>query len=268
MRLSLTGFVLMAIAGCSSPERSSAGDADWNAPAPRSVASIRDSVIAAMRDSIARLPHREAAAAPEWERFDSIVVISDSLFRATLALKHRVLPHVHDGFDSAVVTAFAPAYRLPCYRYARYAVTVIDTLAEGEDVIVREMPPLQQADSPRAGCGTDSLPGDFVVRNSWAAFFYGVRGSLLFIDNGTGDVRDLTLYDIPSRRRVLNLEGYDIAGWRDDGTLAVWLATGAVTTGCTPDPRLGGVRVDSLYELHLRSLKLTPTGDTHCSQLQ
>lgn len=59
----------------------------------------------------------------------------------------------------------------------------------------------------RADGTADSLPGDFVVWDDWAEYFCGMWRDLLFIDSGTGDIRSLILYGVPSRRRVLGLDG-------------------------------------------------------------
>ena len=242
----LACFVIATLAACSSGE---------HVRASKPVARDSTGVTAQGPDSTA------ARAA------DSRIVVTDSVYRDQLA-RNRIVPHVEDGFDSARVTAVGRYFRTPCFRHARYTVVVIDTSDDvGEDVIVRATPKGSDADDLRGSCGLDSLAGDFVLRNTDASYFIGLRGPMLFMDNGTGSIRGLTIYDIPSRRRVLQRDGYELAGWRNDSTLAVWLPTEAPTTGCKDE---GGysMRVDSLYVLNLRTLDFSPSDRARCSSLE
>lgn len=149
-----------------------------------------------------------------------------------------------------------------CYRNARY--TVVEqglTNSVGSNVFVRY--------ASNSRCDADSLAGDFVWRNRGGAdYFLGLRGSVLFIDEGTGSSRALTLIEL-STRRVLVKTFYDGDVMRSThpGAVAVW--QGAMLSkpakGCRPPPYGNYPGVDSLYWVDIRTGKLTFAGKTRCA---
>jgi len=156
-----------------------------------------------------------------------------------------------------------------CHHYQRYVTVAWDSPGPEPVAIVRSRRP--DASPSLADCGTDSLPGDFVVRNEWAEYYAGMWEDLLFIDSGTGEVRAYILYDVPSRRHVLTLEGVgDMEGSIDSVTVRIWLLSGSGLPRalCPEISDAFDVGVDSLYAFNLRTLQLTPLGEWRCNQLQ
>lgn len=156
-----------------------------------------------------------------------------------------------------------------CYLYPGYIVIAWGSPDPEPVAIVRRRDPADSVGS--VDCRPDSLPGDFVVRNEWAEYFCGMWGDLLFIDSGTGNVRSLILYDVPSRRQVFMIEGAgETAGWVDSTTVRIWvLCGGDFPRALCPDiPEQFGVGVDSLVALDLETLSMKALGPWRCNALQ
>ena len=97
-----------------------------------------------------------------------------------------------------------------------------------------------------------------MIRNEWAEYFAGMWDDLLFIDSGTSDVRELIIYDVPSRRRVFSLDGAgEMEGWVDSVTVRIWILSGSgLPRSYCPD--IGEdfeVGVDSLFAMNLRTFE-------------
>jgi hypothetical protein len=156
-----------------------------------------------------------------------------------------------------------------CYVYDRYVVVAWGSPDPEPVAIVRARHGEGRGVDP--DCSPDSLAGDFVLRSEWAEYFSGMWGDLLVIDSGTGDIRTLILYDVPTRRKVLELGGAaETEGWIDDNTVRIWVlaATDLPRSVCPDIPLMFGVGVDSLYALSLETLRLTPLGPRRCHSLQ
>ena len=158
------------------------------------------------------------------------------------------------------------SYGKMCYRHALYTVVELAVKESvGSDLFVR--------DALGSRCDADSLPGDFVWRNRGEAdYFLGIRGSVLFIDQGTGpDLRGLTLVDLRTRR-VLVSTGYvgDVMRGRQSRTVAIWQGAELLEPGkgCPTPPISMPPGVDSLYWVDLRTGKLTFAGRTRCAVRQ
>lgn len=156
-----------------------------------------------------------------------------------------------------------------CYLYKHYVVIAWGSPDPRPVAIVRAREGGSGAQIP--DCRPDSLPGDFVVRNEWAEYFCGMWRDLLFIDSGTGDIRSLIIYHVPTGRKVFELDGAgEMAGWIDDVTVRIWvLAAVDLPRSLCPDiPEMLGVGVDSLYAFNLKTFDLTPLGPWRCHALQ
>ncbi len=117
-------------------------------------------------------------------------------------------------------------------------------------------------------CATDSLPGDLVIRNQEADYFEATWEDRLFVDSGTGpDGRGLTLYELPSGRRLVGLtiaEG--VFRSTEPHEILVWTQHDLRETapGCTRRESMIPV-IDSLVRVDLRTGAVTRTGTTRCS---
>lgn len=177
-------------------------------------------------------------------------------------------------FDMVADTARIAAPRGPeldgsCYVYEEYVVVAWGSPDPQPVAIVRKRGP--GSDIETAECSPDSLPGDFVLRNEWAEYFYGMWRDLLFIDSGTGNLRSLILYDMPTRRKILELEGAgEMEGWIDETTVRLWMLSKAngPRSLCPDIPEVLDVGVDSLYALNLETFRLTALGPWRCHALQ
>jgi hypothetical protein len=157
-----------------------------------------------------------------------------------------------------------------CYLYPGYIVIAWEYPdQEGPVAIVRKRDSSNALESPN--CSPDSLPGDFIVYNDWAEYFAGMWGDLLLIDSGTSDIRSLFFYDVPSKKKVLSVDGVgETEGWIDSVTVRIWVlsGTGMPRSLCPDIPEIFGVGVDSLFALNLKTLSLKALGPWRCNQLQ
>jgi hypothetical protein len=166
-------------------------------------------------------------------------------------------------FDPVEVD-FSNAPTAICYMSARYIVVERQRKERiGSDFFVR----------PRESnrCEADSLPGDYVLRDEWAAYFSALRGDVLFIDSGSGpDIRYLILVDLVTRRRLTELSYVELVPGPDLTVVGLW--DGYELEEPLPDcpaPSGGLVPgVDSLFFLDVRSGQTRFSGRTRCAQRQ
>lgn len=105
-------------------------------------------------------------------------------------------------------------------------------------------------------CESDSLAGDVVLRDEWAAYFSSMRDNVLILDSGTGpDIRYLILIDMHTGDRIAELPYVETEVGPDPLTLGVWM--GSELDEPLPDcePPSGGLipGVDSLFLLNIRT---------------
>ena len=189
---------------------------------------------------------------------------------ATLPTAGRAMP----VFDLTADTVRIAAPRVPaldgsCYVYEKYVVVAWGSPDPQPVALVRKRN--VASDLETVDCSPDSVPGDFVLRDEWAEYFMGMWRDLLFIDSGTGNIRSLILYDVPTRQKVLELDGAgEMAGWIDEVTVRIWLLSGAdlPRSRCPEIPETLAVGVDSLYALDLETFRLSPLGPWRCHALQ
>jgi len=144
--------------------------------------------------------------------------------------------------------------------------------------IVVEHRPSEQVDadffvrSRAAGsCAADSLPGDYVLRGEWAAYFAALSGNVLLLDSGTGpDIRYLILIDVGARQRLAELPYVDLEPGPDSTLIGLWNGYELENPlpGCPAPP--GGLLpgVDSLFFLDIRTGRKRFAGRTRCAQRQ
>lgn len=152
------------------------------------------------------------------------------------------------------------------------------TCYTGERYIVVQKPTPDQVDSQffirsaaKGRCDADSLSGDIVLRDEWAAYFSGIRSNVLILDSGTGpDIRDLILVDMKSGRHIADLPYVGTAGGPDSVTLGVWEPTqlDELLPGCSPPQ--GGLLpgVDSLFYVDVRTGNRRFASQTRCAVRQ
>jgi hypothetical protein len=167
------------------------------------------------------------------------------------------------SFDPVTVDS-SSAPGATCYMSARYIVVEHrrrDRL--DADFYVR----------PREGnrCEADSLPGDYVLRDEWAAYFSALHGDVLFIDSGTGpDIRYLILVDLTARQKLAELSYVELVPGPDSTTVGLWdgYELEESLPGCAAPP--GGLisGVDSLVFLDVRSGHTRFSGRTRCAHRQ
>lgn len=151
-----------------------------------------------------------------------------------------------------------------CYKGVRYIVVEQERYQRvGSDFFIR----------PResARCEADSLPGDYVLRDEWAAYFSALRDDVLFIDNGTGsDVRGLILYDLTKRQRLRELSYVDLVPGPDSLSVGVWDGSELEEPLPGYPPPRGGLipGVDSLFYLDVRTGETRFSGETRCASRQ
>lgn len=151
-----------------------------------------------------------------------------------------------------------------CYMSARYIVVERqEAEAVGSDFFVR----------PRetGRCDPDSLQGDYVLRDEWAAYFSALHGDVLLLDSGTGpDLRTLILIDLAARHRIAELSYVDLIPGPDPTVVGLWVGfyLDEPLPACAIPP--GGLipGVDSLFFVDVRSGRKGFGGRTRCAQRQ
>ena len=151
-----------------------------------------------------------------------------------------------------------------CYMSARYIVVERqEEKAVGSDFFIR----------PRetGRCDPDSLQGDFVLRDEWAAYFSALHGDVLLLDSGTGpDLRTLLIFDVAARQRLAELSYVELIPGPDSTVVGLWegFYLDEPFPGCAMPP--GGLipGVDSLFFVDLRSGRKGFGGRTRCAQRQ
>ncbi len=111
-----------------------------------------------------------------------------------------------------------------------------------------------------------SLPGDFVLRNEGEAhYFLGLRGDVLFVDEGTvAEARRLILFDLRTRRQLVAVDYIEVDRDRDEASVRVWRAYSLdrPPPGCDAPP--GAAGVDSLFAIALSNGEVRFAGRTRC----
>ena len=151
-----------------------------------------------------------------------------------------------------------------CYMSARYIVVERqETEAVGSDFFIR------QRETGR--CDADSLQGDYVLRDEWAAYFSALHGDVLLLDSGTGpDLRALILIDLAARQKLAELSYVELIPGPDPTVIGLWdgFYLDEPLPGCAMPP--GGLipGVDSLFFVDVRSGLKEFSGRTRCAQRQ
>jgi len=151
-----------------------------------------------------------------------------------------------------------------CYMSARYIVVERHREeAVGSDFFIRPRETGQ--------CDADSLQGDYVLRDEWAAYFSALQGDVLLLDSGTGpDLRTLILLDLAARQRLAELSYVELIPGPDSTVVGLWEGSylDEPLPGCAMPP--GGLSpgVDSLFFVDLRSGRKRFGGRTRCAQRQ
>jgi hypothetical protein len=238
------------------------------APKPQLAVVIPPAVVAVATDTA-------SGAAPWSEGADSVPVPAGVVDTAVGGEAADALQL--DSLVTALVDFEAPMTVIKgeeseCFAYARYVVVARELRHEvGSDILVRPTDgALRDAATLGGRCAADSLAGDVVLRNEWAEYFLGLSGDWLFLDSGTGPERGLVVHDIAARRKLAELSGVEIVGWRDSATLVLWLAgqESVAPALCPEIPEGFGVSVDTLYALELPAARLSPLGRWRCAARQ
>jgi hypothetical protein len=170
--------------------------------------------------------------------------------------------NVPGGFDSSTVWT-STLDPVTCLAHPRYVV-LVQRFPGGSEILVRP-----STASPPDNCGRDSLPGDLVIRRDAGESFIGLHGDQLFLDSGTGSAHDLVVYDIPTRRKVATVRGYEFAAKPDSSGVSLWVVSGTQPRSqCPYIPLQYGVGVDSLFALDFNTLVVRPLGASRCAPRQ
>jgi uncharacterized membrane protein len=163
-------------------------------------------------------------------------------------------------FDSVRAVSPPSDSLVTCQVHARRNVVVRAVEGEvGSALFVRS--------SGNRRCDAVQLPGDFVLRSAAAAsYFLGLRGDVLFVDEGTGaEARRLILFDLRTRRRLMAVAYLELDRDFDAGAVRFWRAypLESPAPGCDAPP--GAAGVDSLFAADLASGATRFAGRTRCA---
>jgi len=173
-------------------------------------------------------------------------------------------PSTSGGFPFDAVEVDTTASGSVCYRTDRHIVVEHRLLEQtGADFFARAR--------AAGSCTADSLPGDYVLRDEWAAWFAALAGDVLILDSGTGpDIRYLILIDLATRQRLAELPYVDLEPGPNPMLLGLWngYEVEEPPPGC-PAP-VGGLvpGVDSLFFLDIRTGQTRFGDSTRCAQRQ
>jgi hypothetical protein len=161
-------------------------------------------------------------------------------------------------FDKVTTTRHGD---VSCHTHAMYTIVAREhTDSVGSDLFIR--------DARLRRCDADSLPADFVWRNRFADYFLGIRGDVLFIDDGTAITRGLTVVDLRARRIVVSTDyiGSVMLG-PNPTTVTIWrdFELKAPAKGCKRPPYGNLPGIDSLYWVDFKAGTLRFAGKTRCA---
>jgi len=134
-----------------------------------------------------------------------------TMFLLVISLTVLILPVAvpvcaQDGDYSGMKGTETPAFKEyadtgTCFVFSKYVVKMLPVEAgEGKIAVYKR----GAATAGKGACQTSDKPY-FDVNSSDNDYFYGVSGSLLFIDNGTSmESRGLEIYDLTSRKSIFN----------------------------------------------------------------
>lgn len=89
-----------------------------------------------------------------------------------------------------------------CFVFSKYFVKIVQNEDAGETISVYSR---ETSTSAQSACQTADRTAYLDINDSDEQFFYGVSGSLLFIDSGTSvESRGLQIFDLTSRKSVFN----------------------------------------------------------------
>jgi hypothetical protein len=167
-----------------------------------------------------------------------------------------------DGFDSSTVYT-STSDLATCLVHAGYVV-IVQRFQDAAQLTVRA-----RTATPPGNCGRDTLPGDLVIGKEAGESFMGLHGDQLFLDSGTGTAHNLVVYDVPTRRQVSSIPGYEIADRPDSNGISLWMVRGTQPrVRCPYIPPQFGVGLDSLFAFDFRTLRLRPLGASRCAVRQ
>jgi len=171
-----------------------------------------------------------------------------------------------EGAERASVSQFGGN---ACYIYDSF--TVISRAARGSvgsDTLVKA-----GGQGSKTSCKWEESGALMIIRNRDAEYFFGISGSFLFIDSGTGaDSRTFMVYDLGKKKKVFS-SLYSGVPVISGNVLLFWIPSGAANKAGCPDYdtwTASGLSVvkESEVRLDLLSMEHAPTGRSRCSARQ
>lgn len=159
-----------------------------------------------------------------------------------------------------------------CFVFNKYVVKTVQNEDAGEIISVYSR---EASISAKIACQTTDKPAYLVVNDFDDQFFYGVFGSLLFIDSGTSvESRGLQIFDLTSRKSVFN-DSYSGDPKLVGGRFIVFDSPsekkGSLTT-CKQAAKWkrdgGGVGWIQVKRLDIQTLKVINVGSLRCIYMQ
>jgi hypothetical protein len=152
---------------------------------------------------------------------------------------------------------------IECYESASYFVVAKAHPNEsGTDFLARPKP--EGGSLPP--CEYRKTPGAFEIKNEDAEYYLGLAGDFLVLDSGTGNVRDLIVWDLNGHKRVF-VDQYSEPIEITPQRLRFWSETGPATKSKCPDLRDWGGEIvtETRTTLELPSFKVVRHPETRCS---
>lgn len=192
---------------------------------------------------------------------------------ATAAGTIRAQDNAYQGMKGTETPVFHQSSETrKCYVFGEYVVKTNQPAGEGDDISVYKR---SSSTSAKMACKTTGKAYLF-IKDSDNNSFFGIAKSFLFVDSGTsGESRGLAVYDLPSRKSIIN-EGYAGEAKLVNGKFLIYDSIsnkkGAIKTckEAAKWKREGGGPIGWLQgnSLDLHTLKRTNVGTLRCIQME
>jgi hypothetical protein len=148
-----------------------------------------------------------------------------------------------------------------------FVITKEDPNSAGEDILVK----YKNSSTQKFSCEYIVENNDFELKNSMGQWFSFLYRDNLFLDNGTGSIRELAIYDLVSReKRYSDTTASSIKDLKiTNNTINYWSIDSKFPTkqNCANLDeflKMGSARIENFVELNLSNYSHKPLGQSRC----
>jgi hypothetical protein len=159
-----------------------------------------------------------------------------------------------------------------CFRFSKYKVVAKDKgESVGSDIYVKYSNPNSEFPS----CEDIMKECDFIIKNEWAEYFWGIYKDFLIIESGTcPDGSKIIFYNLNTKKKIFESEYYPPVSIDTNGILSFWKTSETPVTevncpGMLKRKSSGlGSAIEKEVLLNLSDFSVSETGETRCSSRQ